>query len=129
MYLVACKWVANGEVSYKKPMDYLSSPTLNDDEMEYAVAVIGLGPEMESNGNILAYHWLEDANALDKITMTYYADADAFNQWDTSATHATFLTKRDSFLSKTGITLQVVKKDVPDESDSATYDTANQLFS
>lgn len=129
MYLVACKWVANGEFSYKKPMDYFSSPQLNDDAIEYAIAVVGLGPEMENNSGIVAYHWLEDADALNKITMTYYTDSDSFNQWDTSDTHTVFLAKRDTFLTKTGITLQVVKKDVSTEADSASYDIANQLFS
>ena len=129
MYLVACKWVANGEVSYKKPMDYLSSSTVNSDEMEYAIAVIGLRAEMENNSGILAYHWLEDSDALNKISMTYYADADCFNLWDTSPSHTEFLTKRDTFLNKTGITLQVVKKEVTDENESASYATADQLFS
>jgi hypothetical protein len=129
MYLVACKWVANGDFSYKKPMDYFSSPQLSDDAIEYAIAVVGLGPETENNGAIVAYHWLEDADALNKITMTYYTDADTFNQWDTSATHTAFLAKRETFLAKTGITLQVVKKDVSTEADSASYDIANQLFS
>lgn len=129
MYLVACKWIANGEVSYKKPMDYFSEPTLNDDAIEYAIAVMGLSPETESNSDMLAYHWLEDADALNKITMTYYTDENAFNQWNTSPTHTAFLVKRETFLNKTGIILQVVKKDVSTEEDAASYDIANQLFS
>lgn len=129
MYLVACKWIANGEVSYKKPMDYLSSPDLNDDEMDYALAVIGLTSEMENNSGILAYHWLEDASALNKISMTYYADADCFNLWDTSEPHTQFLAKRNAFLNKMGIVLEVVKKEVTAETDAVDYATADQLFS
>lgn len=129
MYLVACKWVANGEFSYKKPMEYLSLTTATEDEMEYAIAVMGLGFEMENNTGILAYHWLENTDNLNKISMTYYADADCFNLWDTSPSHTEFLTKRDTFLTKTGITLQVVKKEVTDETDAADYGTADNLFS
>ena len=130
MYLVACKWVANGEVGYKKPTDYLSSPVLNNDELEYATAAMGLASHQAAIINGLPlYFWLDSASGLDKITLTYYNDKETFDQWNNSAPHTVFLNTRSTFLSKTGITLQVVTKEAADDSDSDSYDIATQLFS
>jgi len=128
MYLVACKWIANGEVGYKLATDYLESNDSTVDEIEYAISVLGLGPEIEKHSGILTYHWLENASTLDKISTRYYTDLESFNQWNTSQIHTEFLAKRAIFLTATGITLQVVQKDVVDESDSASYEVANALF-
>jgi hypothetical protein len=65
---------------------------------------------------------------LDKISTRYYTDLESFNQWNTSQIHTEFLAKRAIFLTATGITLQVVQKDVVDESDSESYEVANTLF-
>lgn len=138
MYLVACKWVAGGTVSYKKPMDYFlyladqdpADPT-NQAILEYARNFETIADTIINNENqhVLAYYWLEDENALNKITMTYYADKNHFDQWYTSATHTLFLENRNRLLNATGIVLQVVEKEVADPTDATDYNTANQLFS
>jgi len=138
MYLVACKWIANGEISYKKPMDYflyladkdLSEP-INQAILEYANNFETIANTVINNQNqhILAYYWLDDDSALNKITMTYYADKNQFDQWTTSETHTLFLENRNKLLIATGITLQVVEKEVSDPNDATNYNTANQLFS
>ena len=129
MYLVACKWTANGETSYKKPMDYLALSTVTPNEIEYAVAVLGLGAERENIFSLLGYYWLEDADGLNKITMTYYDDKDSFDIWNANTIHTEFLANRGKFLDATGITLSVVEKEVADFDDATAYNTANQLFS
>jgi len=129
MYLVACKWIANGEISYKKPMDYLALSTVTPEEIEYAVAVLGLGAERENIFSLLGYYWLEDADGLNKITMTYYDDKDSFDLWNENTIHTEFLANRSNFLNATGITLSVVEKEVADFDDATAYNTANQLFS
>lgn len=129
MYLVACKWVANGEVSYKKPMDYLALSTVTPDEVEYAVAVLTLGTEREKIFNVLGYHWLEDADGLNKISVTYYNDKNEFDSWNANPIHTEFLASRSTFLNATGITLNVVEKEVDNLDDATDYNTANQLFS
>ena len=129
MYLVACKWIANGEISYKKPMDYLALSTVTPEEIEYAVAVLGLGAERENIFSLLGYYWLEDADGLNKITMTYYDDKDSFDIWNANTIHTEFLANRSNFLNATGITLSVVEKEVADFDDATAYNTANQLFS
>lgn len=128
MYLVACKWTANGEISYKKPMDYLALSTVTPEEIEYAVAVLGLGAERENIFSLLGYYWLEDADGLNKITMTYYDDKDSFDLWNANTIHTEFLENRSKFLNATGITLSVVEKEVADFDDATAYNTANQLF-
>ena len=138
MYLVACKWIANGEISYKKPMDYflyladkdLSEP-INQAILEYANNFETIANTVINNQNqhILAYYWLDDDSALNKITMTYYADKNQFDQWTTSETHTLFLENRNKLLIATGIALQVVEKEVSDPNDATNYNTANQLFS
>lgn len=129
MYLVACKWTANGEVGYQKPMDYLSLPNATEAQMEYAVAVIVMSPELEKLNCVSSYTMLEDATSLDKITLTYYNDKDSFDAWNTSAAHTTFLEARTTFLASTGIQLSVVEKETTELTDSVDYATANQLFS
>jgi hypothetical protein len=129
MYLVACKWVANGEVSYKKPMDYLALSTVTPDEVEYAVAVLTLSTEREKIFNVLGYHWLEDADGLNKISVTYYNDKNEFDSWNANPIHTEFLTSRSTFLNATGITLNVIEKEVDNFDDVTDYNTANQLFS
>ena len=138
MYLVACKWLANGALSYKKPMDYFLSladqdPTdpINQAILEYAISVENIAHDIKNsiNQNILAYYWLADADNLNKITMTYYADKSQFDEWNMSDTHSEFLKNRIKLLNATGITLQVVEKEVADPDDSTDYNTANQLFS
>jgi len=129
MYLVACKWTANGEVTYRKPMDYLSLPETTDAETEYAIAVIEARPEIESLNCVTNYVWVEDANSLDKITLTYYADKDRFDAWNTSPAHTTFLKARAKFLDATGIILTVVEQETIDIINETDYVTANQLFS
>lgn len=129
MYLVACKWIANGEISYKKPMDYLALSTVTADEIEYAVAVLSLSAERENIFSLLDYYWLEDIDGLNKITMTYYNDKNEFDLWNANTIHTEFLVNRSKFLNATGITLQVVEKEVTDPNDSTDYNTANQLFS
>ena len=128
MYLVACKWIANGEVSYKKPMDYLALSTVTLEEMEYAVAVLALGSERENIFSLLGYYWLEDASGLNKITMTYYDDKDSFDIWNINTIHTEFLANRSKFLDATGITLSVVEKEVAEFDDAIDYNTADQLF-
>ena len=130
MYLVACKWVANGDVGYKKPMEYLSSPTLDEDEIAYATAVMGLAVHQNDliNGQPL-YFWLDAASSLNKITLTYYNDKETFDLWNNSAPHAEFLNARTAFMNKKGIMLQVVQKEVDDLLYSVSYDSANELFS
>jgi hypothetical protein len=112
-------------------MDYLSSPVLNNDELEYATAVLGLSESLSEiiAGGLVHWVWLEQSNGLDRITLTYYTDKDTFDRWNNSAPHTVFLNTRSTFLSKTGITLQVVAKESADDSDSDSYDIANQLFS
>jgi hypothetical protein len=129
MYLVACKWIANGEISYKKPMDYLALSTVTPDEIEYAIAVLSLSSDREKIFNLLDYYWLEDIDGLNKITMTYYDNKDIFDIWNANPIHTEFLANRSKFLNATGITLQVVEKEVTDPNDSTDYNTANQLFS
>lgn len=129
MYLVACKWVANGAVSYKKPMDYLELATATSDEIEYAIAVISLGIERDNIYSIAAYYWLENDQDLNKITMTYYNDKAEFDLWNASAPHRTFLANRSKFLNATGITLHTVEKEVTDENDSINYAYSDTLFS
>jgi len=138
MYLVACKWLANGALSYKKPMDYFLSladqdPTdpINQAILEYAISFENIAHDVKSsiNQNILAYYWLEDTESLNKITMTYYADKSQFDQWNMSDVHTAFLENRNKLLNATGITLQVVEKEVADPEDATNYNTANQLFS
>jgi hypothetical protein len=128
MYLVACKWKANGEISYKKPTDYLALSTATPDETEYAVAVLSLGAERVNIFSLLDYYWLEDVDGLNKITMTYYNDKNLFDLWNANTIHTEFLTNRSKFLNSTGITLTVVEKEVVNVDDSADYNTANQLF-
>ena len=138
MYLVACKWLASGTVSYKKPMDYFlyladKDPTapINQAILEYANNFETIANTVINNQNqhVLAYYWLEDADALNKITMTYYADKNQFDQWNTSATHTAFLENRNNLLNATGIILQTVEKEVNGIEDATDYNTANQLFS
>lgn len=130
MYLVACKWIANGDVGYKKPMEYLSSPTLDEDEIAYATAVMGLAAHQNELINGLPlYFWLDTDSGLNKITLSYYNDKETFDQWNNSAPHAEFLNARTAFMNKTGITLQVVQKEVDDLLYSVSYDSANELFS
>jgi hypothetical protein len=129
MYLVACKWTANGEVGYQKPMDYLSLPNATEAQMEYAVAVIVMTPELEKLNCVFHYAMLEDANSLDKISLTYYTDKDSFDAWNTSTAHTTFLEARTKFLTTTGIQLSVAEKETLELTDSVDYATANQLFS
>ena len=138
MYLVACKWLASSAVSYKKPLDYFlyladrdSAEPINQAILEYARNFETIANTVISNEhlNILTYYWLEDDNALNKITMTYYADKNQFDQWNTSATHTAFLENRNNLLNATGIILQVVEKEVNGIEDSVDYNTANQLFS
>ena len=138
MYLVACKWLAGGTVSYKKPMDYFlyladqdpTDPT-NQAILEYANNFETIANTVINNQNqhVLAYYWLEDADALNKITMTYYADKSQFDQWYTSDIHTLFLENRNNLLNATGIVLRVVEKEVSDPNDAVDYNTANQLFS
>jgi hypothetical protein len=137
MYLVACKWLASGTVSYKKPMDYFlyladkdSTEPINQAILEYArnFEIIANTVINNENQHVLAYYWLEDDNALNKITMTYYADKDQFDQWNTSAIHTAFLENRNNLLNATSITLQVVEKEVNGIEDAVDYNTANQLF-
>jgi hypothetical protein len=137
MYLVACKWLANGTLSYKKPMEYFlylasQDPTdpINQAILEYAKNFEIIANDVINNQiqNILTYFWLEDDNALNKITMTYYADKNQFDQWNVSATHTAFLENRNNLLNATGITLQVVEKEVNGIEDAVDYNTANQLF-
>lgn len=130
MYLVACKWTANGEVSYKKPLDYLALSTVTSDEIDYAVAVLTLSSAREKNiFSILAYYWLEDIDGLNKITMTYYNDKSEFDLWNVNTVHTEFLANRSKFLNVTGITLNVVEKEVVELADAIDYNIANQLFS
>jgi DNA polymerase III gamma/tau subunit len=138
MYLVACKWLASGAVSYKKPLDYFlyladkdSAEPINQAILEYARNFEAIANSVISNEhqNILIYYWLEDDNDLNKITMTYYADKNQFDQWNASATHTAFLENRNNLLNATGIMLQVVEKEVSGIEDSIDYNTANQLFS
>ena len=138
MYLVACKWLAGSTVSYKKPMDYfiyLAGQDPTDPKyqsiLEYARNFETIANDITNNQNqhILAYYWLEDADALNKITLTYYTDKNQFDQWNTSETHTLFLENRNKLLNATGITLQVVEKEIADSNDSVDYNTANQLFS
>jgi hypothetical protein len=138
MYLVACKWSASGTVSYKKPMDYFlyladkdSTEPINQAILEYAKNFETIANTVINNENqhVLAYYWLEDDNALNKITMTYYADKNHFDQWNTDTTHIAFLENRNKLLIATGITLQVIEKEVTDPNDATDYNTANQLFS
>jgi hypothetical protein len=137
MYLVACKWLASGTESYKKSTDYFSSladKNPNDPLfgaiLEYATSVENIATDVRNNINqyILAYYWLEDADALNKITMTYYANKDQFDQWNTSAIHTQMLENRNKLLTATGIILQVVEKEINDLADAVNYNTANQLF-
>jgi hypothetical protein len=128
MYLVACKWKANGEISYKKPTDYLVLSTATPDEIEYADAVFRLGAERVNIFSLLDYYWLEDVDGLNKITMTYYNDKNLFDLWNANTIHTEFLANRSKFLNSTGITLTVVEKEVVNVDDSADYNTANQLF-
>ena len=128
MYLVACKWIANGEISYKQPMEYLSLPTATDAEMEYGVSMLVARPDLEKLGCVVDYSWKKDENSLDIITLTYYNDKDSFDMWNTSPVHATFLEARDKFLNTTGIQLISVEKAVNDIADTMDYATANQLF-
>jgi hypothetical protein len=137
MYLVACKWLASGTESYKKSTDYfLSLADRNSSDpsyqaiLEYATAFENIATDVKNNINqhILSYYWLEDADALNKITMTYYANKDQFDQWNTSAIHIQMLENRNKLLNATGIVLQVVEKEINDLSDAIDYNTANQLF-
>lgn len=137
MYLVACKWLASGTVSYKKPMDYFLyladkdyAEPINQAILEYARNFETIADTIINNENqhVLSYYWLEDADALNKITMTYYADKSQYDQWNASATHTAFLENRNRLLNATGITLQVVEKEVADPNDASDYNTANQLF-
>lgn len=137
MYLVACKWLANGAISYEKPMDYflyladkdLTDP-INQAILEYAVNFETIANNVINNENqlLLAYYWLVDEDSLTKITLTYYADKAQFDEWNTSATHIAFLENRNKLLNATGIVLQVVEKEVADLTDAVDYNTANQLF-
>ena len=138
MYLVACKWLASDTVSYKKPMDYFLyladkdyAEPINQAILEYARNFETIADTIINNENqyVLSYYWLEDADALNKITMTYYADKSQYDQWNTTTTHLAFLENRNRLLNATGITLQVVEKEVADPNDSTDYNTANQLFS
>lgn len=129
MYLVACKWTANGEVGYKAPMDYLSLPDATTAQMDYAVAVIVMSPELEKLNCVASYSMLEEPNNLDRISLTYYIDKDSFDAWNSSAAHTTFLEARAKFLNATGIQLAVVEKETSDVTDYTDYATANQLFS
>ena len=138
MYLVACKWSANGALSYKKPMEYFlylsdqdQTDPINQAILEYAKNFETIANEIMNNQiqSILTYYWLEDDNALNKITMTYYTDKNQFDQWNTSSTHIAFLENRNNLLNATGIMLQVVEKEVNGLEDAIDYNTANQLFS
>lgn len=138
MYLVACKWLASGTVSYKKPLDYFlylaerdPNDPVNQVILEYARNYETISNNIINNEiqNVSAYYWLEDADNLNKITMTYYADKSQFDQWNTSPTHTAFLENRNNLLNATGIVLQVVQKEVSDPTDAVDYNTANQLFS
>lgn len=137
MYLVACKWLANGSISYKKPMDYFlyladkdPADPVNQAILEYAVNFETIANNVINNENqhLLAYYWLEDADGLNKITLTYYADKAQFDEWNTSDTHIAFLENRNKLLNATGIVLQVLEKEVADLTDSVDYNTASQLF-
>jgi hypothetical protein len=137
MYLVACKWLASSTESYKKPTDYflsLADKDPNDPSyqaiLEYATSFENIATDIRNNINqyILSYYWLEDVGALNKITMTYYANKDQFDQWNTSAIHTQMLENRNKLLNATGIVLQVVEKEIGDLADAVDYNTANQLF-
>jgi hypothetical protein len=137
MYLVACKWLASSTESYKKSTDYFLSLVDRDPNhpsyeaiLEYATGFENIATDVKNNINqhILSYYWLEDANALNKITMTYYANKDQFDQWNTSAIHTQMLANRNKLLNATGIVLQVVEKEINDLADAVDYNTANQLF-
>jgi hypothetical protein len=137
MYLVACKWLASGTETYKKPMDYFLSLAERDPNdpayqaiLEYATNFENIANDVENNINqyILSYYWLEDVNALNKITMTYYESKDQFDQWNTSSIHTQMLANRNRLLNATGIVLQVVEKEISDLSDAVDYNTANLLF-
>lgn len=137
MYLVACKWLANGELSYKKPMDYFLSlagkdttDPINQAILEYAISFENIAHDVKAsiNQNILAYYWLDDPDSLNKITMTYYVSKEQFDEWNASDIHTAFLENRNSLLNATGISLQIVEKEVADPDDSSSFATANQLF-
>lgn len=110
-------------------MDYLALSTVTQDEIEYAVAVLTLSAERENVFSLLDYYWLEDADGLNKITMTYYNDKNEFDSWNINSIHTEFLANRSKFLNGTGITLNVVEKEVVNLDDATDYNTANQLFS
>lgn len=138
MYLVACKWLANGTESYKKPMDYFVSLADRDPAepvyqaiLEYATSFENIATDVSHNTNqyILGYYWLDDADSLNKITITYYENKDQFDQWNTSTTHTQMLENRNKLITATGIALQVVEKEINDLNDAVNYTTANQLFS
>ena len=137
MYLVACKWLASSTESYKKSTDYFLSLVDRDPShpsyeaiLEYATGFENIATDVQNNINqhILSYYWLENANDLNKITMTYYANKDQFDQWNTSAIHIQMLENRNKLLNATGIVLQVVEKEINDLADAVDYNTANQLF-
>lgn len=129
MYLVACKWVSNGNSEYRAPMDYIENSSIPE-ELSWAVSVLEFAPIVQANPDYVDYAVLNDPSSKDKISLNYYARKEGYDSIKALPEYQKLVNDRQRLLSATGLTFTEIEIEVADKSllTNNDYATANLLF-
>lgn len=131
MYVVACKWISNGVSEYKLPSEYLESTTSSVEEIMWAVTAFEFASIVRGSPYYVDYVMIADPNGKDKISLTYYSSKEGYDSITAKPEYSDFLTKRQEFLTATGLTLAEKESSISDTSlvTNPDFNLANQYFS
>lgn len=130
MYVVACKWIANGTVKYKTTEEILSSVDITDDQINWVAAGYAYAAVISGSSHFVNYVKFEDPESDNVITMTFYDSLEGYESIFNKPETIPFIQARTLFLSKTGLVLEEVKQEIASDwlLTSPNYAVANALF-